>query len=181
MTRNVKGITDCLRRGQTRLLSTFRQFEDSDWAQIVYRQPTPWTVRDLLAHLVSAEIGLFHVARDVAEGGEGAPAGFDYDGHNATEQTRLANCKPPHLLKELTKAREQTIQWAAGLTERQLSLVGNHPGLGRVDLETILKAMHGHQLLHLRDLQAALRAPSATHDDTPAQGVNRADPAGERT
>lgn len=168
MTRSVKQVTARLRRGRARVLSTFQQCEDDDWEQIVYRQPTPWTVRDLLAHLVSAEIGLFSIARDVAEGGEGSPEGFDYDGHNATEQARLADCKPSHLLKELAKAREETIQWAAGLAEHQLSLIGNHPGLGKVDLETMLNAMHGHQLLHLRDLQAALQAPSAAQEDTPA-------------
>jgi len=103
----------------------------------------------MAAHLLSAEKGLRRVAQDVAAGGPGAPEGFDYDAHNAEEQVRLAG---------LADAREATIAWVLGLDEDVLERTGYHPALGEVTLEALINAFHGHQLMHLRDLQALLRS-----------------------
>ena len=47
--------------------------------------------------------------------------------------------------------------WVADLEETTLDRMGHHPALGEITLETFLTAIYGHQLLHMRDLQALLR------------------------
>ena len=58
-----------------------------EWNRILYDGPPGWNVRDLLAHLVSAERRLLQIAQDVAAGGPGAPPGFDLEAFNTEEQS----------------------------------------------------------------------------------------------
>jgi hypothetical protein len=113
-------------------------------------------MRDLLAHFLSAEEGLLMIAQDIATGGPGAPEDFEYDAFNAQEQARLADVPFERLLVELTAARRRTIAWVAGLSAADLDRVGRHPALGQVTLETLINAIYGHQLMHMRDAMAQL-------------------------
>jgi hypothetical protein len=83
---------------------------------------------------------------------------FDYDDFNAEEQVRLAGIPPEKLLSNLADAREATITWVATLDDAELDRMGYHPALGKVTLEALINAIHGHQLMHMRDLQALSRS-----------------------
>jgi hypothetical protein len=113
-------------------------------------------MRDLLAHFLSAEEGLRMVGQDIVSGGRGAPEGFDYNSFNAEEQERLAGVPAERLLTDLHAAREETIAWVEGLEDHDLDRMGFHPALGRIDLETLINAIYGHQLMHMRDAMAVL-------------------------
>jgi hypothetical protein len=126
------------------------------WQRVVYDEPTVWTVRDLLAHFVSAEASLLKLAQDIAAGGAGLPDDFDYDAFNAQEQARLRDQSPQELLRALNAARQETLNWARTLTDAQLDRVGMHPVLGEISLETMLVSIYGHQLFHMREAQAKL-------------------------
>ena len=92
----------------------------------------------------------------MASRGDGAPLGFDYDAFNAEEQKRLKNKSPEELLLALDEARRATLEWVRTLEDDQLDRVGRHPALGEITLETMITAIYGHQLLHMRDLQSKL-------------------------
>ena len=103
--------------------------------------------------------GLARIAQDVAAGGPGAPDGFDdYDHYNAEEQRRLVGIPVERLLADLATTREATVAWVSELDEADLDRVGHHPALGQVPLETLVNVIHGHQLIHMRDLKALLRS-----------------------
>jgi len=125
-----------------------------EWGRILYEGTPAWTVRDLLAHLVSAEPRLLEIARDVAAGGPGAPPGFDLDAFNAEEQKRLKDTSPEELLSALAKTRQVTLDWVRTLEDSQLDRLGRHPALGEVTVEVMITAIYGHQLLHMRDLKS---------------------------
>jgi hypothetical protein len=125
------------------------------WQAAVYTEPCPWTVRDMLAHFLSAEKELLRMTQDIASGRTGAPEGFDLDAFNAQEQERLAGRSPQDLLDALSVARQATMDWVRTLDEEELDRVGRHPALGETSLEIMITAMYGHQLLHMRDLQRA--------------------------
>jgi hypothetical protein len=113
----------------------------------------------MLAHLLSTEEGLARLARDVAAGGPGAPKDFgDYDHFNAEEQERLAGTPVNKLLADLAAARATTVEWVAVLDDATLDREGRHPALGQVPLDTLINIIHGHQLIHVRDLKALLRS-----------------------
>lgn len=152
-TPRVEALIVKLDRGGRKTLHALGALAPGGWGAVVYREPQVWDVRDLLAHLLSAEQGLLRVAQDVAAGGAGAPESLDHDVFNTEEQQRLKGLTPQQLLVALDVARHATLAWAGTLDDAQLERVGRHPGLGRVTLEAILLSMHGHQLLHLRDVQ----------------------------
>jgi len=157
MDKRVGELVARLRKGARKTAEILGRLDDNQWKMVLYEGPPAWTVRDLLAHFLSAEQGLLRVAQDIAAGGPGAPEGFDYDAFNAAEQDRLAGIPPNQLLTSLTDARQATIAWVTGLDESDLDRTGHHPALGDVTLEVLLNAIYGHQLLHMRDLQALLR------------------------
>ena len=147
-----------LRKGGRKTAKLFGSLSDDQWKMALYEGPPVWTVRDLLAHFLSAEEGLLRVGQDIAAGGPGAPEGFDYDGYNTAEQIRLAGLSPDELLASLTAAREATIAWVAELDDTTLDRMGHHPALGNVTLENLITAIYGHQLMHVRELRVLLRA-----------------------
>jgi hypothetical protein len=147
-----------LRKGGRKTAEILGGLSDDQWQAVLYEGPPTWTVRDLLAHFLSAEEGLLRVAQDIAAGGPGAPEGFDYDGYNASEQARLAGLSPHALLADLAEVRQTAIEWVAELDETALDRTGHHPALGEVTLETVISAIYGHQLMHMRELQAVWRS-----------------------
>ena len=145
-----------LARGHSKTMEIFLSMDPDRWDQTLYTETQPWAARDLLAHFVSAEHRLLELARDVASGGPGVPPGFDLDAFNADEQERLRKSTTQDLLSELGQARQRTIAWVATLDEARLDCIGRHPVLGEVTVETMILAIYGHQLLHMRDLGRAL-------------------------
>lgn len=145
-----------LEKGGHKTQEILSSLSPEEWQRCVYSGPPAWTVRDLLAHFVSAEVGLRRICQDVTAGGEGAPEGFDFDGYNAQEQERLKPYPPDELLGALADERRQTIDWLRSLQDTDLDRIGRHPALGQVSLETMALAIYGHQLLHMRDLQSKL-------------------------
>jgi 1,6-anhydro-N-acetylmuramate kinase len=159
MGKRVDKLVARLRGGAGSTIELLKSLSDTQWQQVLYQEPYPWTVRDMLAHLLSTEEGLARLARDVAAGGAGAPAGFeDYDHYNAEEQERLAGVSVESLLADLAATRDATTGWVATLDEADLDREGRHPALGQVPLDTLINVIHGHQLIHLRDLKALLRS-----------------------
>lgn len=155
-TARVESLLAKLEKGHRKTLEIFAALNPEQWAQIVYEDPHVWRVRELLAHFVSSEEALLKVAQDVAAGGPGAPAGFDYDAFNAQEQERLKDHSPRELLTALDRARQATLAWVGTLDDDALGRVGRHPALGQVTLETMILAIYGHQLMHMQDVRERL-------------------------
>ncbi|HVO82934.1 MAG TPA: DinB family protein [Syntrophobacteria bacterium] len=152
----VESLMARLEKGGLKTREILGSLAPDQWSRILYEGVPAWTVRDLLAHLVSAEPRLLEIARDVAAGGPGAPPGFDFDTFNAAEKTRLKDASPEELLSALTKTRQVTLDWVRTLEDSQLDRRGRHPALGEVTLEVMITAIYGHQLLHMRDLKSKL-------------------------
>ena len=147
----IEALVARLEKGRSKTTETLAGLSPGQWQAVLYPDP-PWTVHDLLAHFVSAEERLLELAQDVAASGAGAPEGFDFDAFNAEETVRLAEASPEVLLAALDAARRRTLDWVRTLADSQLDLFGRHPALGQVTLETMITAIYGHQLLHMRDL-----------------------------
>ena len=150
------GLIARLERGQRKTSETFRRLSPAQWVRTIYDDPAPWTARSLVAHFLSSERELLRLCLDVASGGTGAPEGYDYNGFNAEQQTHYQYILPDQLLEQLEAARGRTLEWLQTISEETLDRVGRHPALGEVSLETMVVAIYGHQLLHIRDLQSKL-------------------------
>ena len=152
----LSGLVAKLERGQRKSSETFGRLTPAQWERAIYDDPAPWTPRSLVAHFLSSELELLRLCQDVAAGGPGAPEGFDYNGFNAEQQTQFQSVLPEQLLEQLEAARARTLEWLGTIDDAVLDRVGQHPALGEVSLETMIVAIYGHQLLHMRDLQSKL-------------------------
>ena len=146
-----------LKKGRQKTFEILNALTPEQWQQPLYEEPA-WQVRNLLAHFVSSEKQLLALAQNVAGGGPGAPPDLDINNFNAEEQKRLEGQSPGVLLDLLDQERRQTIEWIRTLDENQLDRIGYHPVLGDVNLETMILAIYGHQLMHMRDLQRLLES-----------------------
>lgn len=156
----IEALVIRLERGRRKSHEILAALTPDQWQTPVYPDAR-WTVRGLLAHFVSAEQRLLELAQNVAAGGAGAPEGFDFDAYNAEEQARLAGESPQALLAALDAVRQRTLDWVGTLDESQLDRVGRHPALGHINVEAMITAIYGHQLLHMRDLPEHLRRPAS--------------------
>jgi hypothetical protein len=150
-----EALSTRLEKGRQKTFEIFNSLTPEQWQQPLYDDGA-WQVRNLIAHFVSSEKQLLALAQDVAAGGQGAPIDLDIDRYNAEEQDRLAGQSPSALLDLLDEERRQTIEWTWSLDNDQLDRVGRHPVLGEINVEAMLTAIYGHQLLHMRDLSRLL-------------------------
>jgi hypothetical protein len=156
MGKRVDDLVARLTKGAGKTAQILGSLSDDQWQMVLYTEPLAWTVRDLAAHFLSAEVALLRLMQDVASGGPGAPEDFNYDAFNSDEQTQLAGLPPRRLLADLVEARAATIAWVSNLNDSDLDRCGRHPALGDITLESFINAIYGHQLMHMRDLQRLL-------------------------
>jgi hypothetical protein len=148
----IQDLVKKLERNKALVLRTFAKVQPDGWSRPVNAKPAAWTLRDLLAHFVSSERMLLKLSMEIAGGGPGAPEGFDYDAFNGEEQEKYRSHSPENLLRMFGEARDSTLEWVSSLVEGVLDRKGSHPALGEVTLEENLSAIHGHILLHMREL-----------------------------
>lgn len=144
-----------LEKGRQKTFEIFNSLTPEQWQMALYHEPT-WQVRHLLVHFVSSEKQLLALTQNVVSGGPGAPPDLDLDRYNADEQRRLEGLSLPALLAMLEIERQQTLAWVRTLDADQLDKVGRHPALGQVNVETMIIAIYGHQLMHMRELSRLL-------------------------
>ena len=129
------------------------------WERPVYGEGQVWMVRDVLAHLVSAERGHQRLIADVAAGGSGSPPDLSVDEYNRRHVAALAGRSPADLLADFRSVRAETVALVAGLSDDDLARRGNHPALGpNTALADFIRIVFMHVKLHLRDLTRAVAA-----------------------
>jgi len=127
------------------------------WETPVYAEGQVWRVRDVLAHLVSAERGHQNLIANVAGGGPGSPPDFDLNRYNNSRVAKLAGRSVPDLLADLQAVRADTISLVAGLSDEDLMRRGNHPALGNdTALADFIRIVFMHVRMHLRDITRVL-------------------------
>lgn len=136
----------------------FKDLRPEQWEISVYSEGSRWSVRQVLAHFVSAERAFSLLIRDVLEGGEGAPEGFDIDRFNEGQVSKMGSLLPLDLLAQFEESRRTSIELVAHLQTDDLVKVGRHPFLGQAALEDIIKLLYRHNQIHQRDIRKSLSA-----------------------
>jgi uncharacterized protein (TIGR03083 family) len=127
------------------------------WERPVYGEGEAWMVRDVLAHLVSAERGHQRLIADVAAGGSGSPPDFSVDEYNRRHVAALAGRSPADLLADFRSVRADSVTLVSGLADDDLARRANHPALGPgTALADFIRIIFMHGKMHLRDLTRAL-------------------------
>ena len=165
MTDEIEHLVQRLQQEGEKSLEFFRGLPQPAWEAQVYSTGSNWSVRDILAHLTSAENGFQALIEDILGGGRGAPLGFDIDQFNEAEVGGLRDQQAEALLQTFDESRARTIGLARRLRPEDLSRRGRHPWFGETEIGDMLKLIHRHNQLHQRDIRKVL----ATGTPLPAE------------
>lgn len=149
-------LADRLHREGGRVVDFFNRLSGEQWNVRIYPQTGEWRMHDLLAHIVSAEIGRNDLIKSIAMGGEGAPTGFDIDKYNHEEVEKLSCESDAYLLELFSQQREELSRFVSELEVADLERIGNDPFLGKAPLVEIIKLTYLHLQIHLRDARRYL-------------------------
>lgn len=131
----------------------FRCFSPDQLDQKIYTDGSCWTVRQILAHLVSSEQAFGSLIMDIIVGGQGAPEEFDINQFNEGEVAGMREHNLTDLLCQFEAQRRLNIERVAQLRQDDLVRLGRHPYLGVVALEEIVKLLYRHNQIHQRDVR----------------------------
>ena len=92
----------------------FASLDDDQWRSEVYTEDTIWTVRNVLAHLVTAERGFVKLFEQIRQGGSGVAEDFSIDRYNAAQQERTKLLSPQELLAQYRAVRCRDDQLGRG-------------------------------------------------------------------
>jgi len=120
-------------------------------ADEIEREPAPgkWSVREVVAHLADCEIAFAFRLRQ-AHSGQGQLQPFDQD----KWARAYAVYSTEQALATFTMLRAWNVAFVGGLSEADKQLPAVHPERGEMVLWTIVETMAGHDLHHLKSLEA---------------------------
>ncbi len=145
-----------LREEGDKLLAMFAGITPEQWQAVIYTDGMTWTIKDILAHQISAEGEFQYYGRDVLNGGEGAPEDFNLNAFNNREVVAKADRTPDQLLADFHATRQATIELVAEIRDDQWALRGRHPFFGMIGVEDMFKLIYRHNMLHARDIRKML-------------------------
>lgn len=149
-------LVERLTQERDKTVQFFRQLTPANWELLIYTEGAGWRVRDVLAHIVSAESGMRRLLANILQGDPGAPEDFDLDGYNQRKVKQLQDRPVDELLDRFLALREKTIRLVESLSREDLQRQGRHPFLGVASVEDIIKLIYRHVQIHLRDIRRAI-------------------------
>lgn len=144
-----------LEEGQ-KTVAFFQALTPLQMTQSLYTDGACWTVRQILAHFVAAELSITRLVESILSGGAGVPENFDLNGYNERKVEALQDVPIEALLQQFTAARQVSAALAARLSAADLQRTGRHPFLGVAPLGDMLQLLYRHNQIHQRDIRQAL-------------------------
>ncbi|HEX2696306.1 MAG TPA: DinB family protein [Anaerolineales bacterium] len=135
----------------------FTGLTNDQWKLEVYTEGSVWTIRNILAHLMTSERAFVKLFESIRQGGVGVSEDFVIDRYNASQQEKTKELTPRELLGQYQSIRAQMIKWVSGLTDADLEKTGRHPFLGMTTLREMIKMVYIHNQTHYRDLRKVLK------------------------
>jgi len=137
-------------------LEFFRSLTPEQWESTIYTEGSVWTLRDVLAHFVSAELGMARLVENILGGGPGSPDDFDLNAYNERKVSALKGTSIEALLEQFASARQRSVALVRTISITDLAVSGRHPWLGVAPVADILKMMYRHNQIHQREIRRIL-------------------------
>jgi hypothetical protein len=146
-------LAERLKKEGEKVIAYFSMLTDEQWKTEIYTEGDIWTIRNVLAHFVTAERGLLKLFERIRQGGPGVADDFSIDRYNARQQQKARDLTIPELMQQFVEVRANSVEWVSGLSEEELLFVGRHPFLGEVPLIEMIKMLYLHNQIHFRDFR----------------------------
>jgi len=129
-----------------------------DGAQVA-PAPGKWCVREILAHLADCEIVFAYRLRQALAEDHHVIQPFDQDKWASPYSAYDA----PTALKVFSAVREWNVALLKTVTPKALSKPLAHPERGEMTFKTVVETMGGHDINHLRQIEAIRAKAAAAH------------------
>jgi uncharacterized damage-inducible protein DinB len=150
-------LAEKLREEGNKLADFLSGLDEHQWKVEVYAEGITWTVRGILAHLMTAERSFIPLFGRIRHGGPGVAEDFSIDRYNARQQEETRELAPPALLAAYRSTRDEMIALVQGFNSEELEKRGRHPFLGVTTLREMVKLVYIHNQTHYRDIRRALK------------------------
>lgn len=155
-------LAEKLREEGDKLADFMSALGEREWDVEVYAEGASWTVRSILAHLVTAEQSFLPLFERVRSGGRGVSEDFSIDRYNARQQEKTRDIDPKSLLDAYRSTRAEMITLVQGFSAEDLEKSGRHPFLGLATLREMIKLVYIHNQTHYRDVRRALKGAQSS-------------------
>jgi len=153
MTETPAFLAERLRAEGEKTVSFFKSLSADQWEQTVYTDGSIWTVRNILAHYMTAEKGFLGLFSDILNGGPGVKQDFDIDRFNASQQEKVKNISNGQLIEKFIEVRAEMVVLVSRLSDSDLQKKGRHPFLEETNLAEMIKMVYRHNQIHYRDIR----------------------------
>ena len=79
-------LADKLKHEGEKIVEYFEGLSDEQWLLEIYTEDTVWTIRNILAHLMTSERAFVKLFESIRQGGIGVTDEFVIDRYNARQQ-----------------------------------------------------------------------------------------------
>ncbi|MBC2736475.1 MAG: DinB family protein [Desulfobacteraceae bacterium] len=159
MTTRQTNIIAILRSSTDETVQLYAELSPEQLQTPVYSEEVQWTVRQVLAHLITIEKTMHWLFRNILDGGPGSPDDFDVARFNRTQPQKLDHLSLQQLLQRFKTVREETIAIVAGMADADFDRKGWHVFLGHDRLERFIRWAYEHARLHEDDIRRAIAPP----------------------
>jgi DinB superfamily len=122
----------------------------------IYADGSRWKVRQLPAHFLSTEVGIFRLIFSILDGGPGVPENFDIDRYNEKQVSGYRDQDVADILEKFIEQRRSNARFTSNMTPDDLQKEGRHPYLGIVQVSEFIKLLYRHNQIHQRDIRRVL-------------------------
>ena len=159
MSERQREIIETLQRSADETVKLYTPLTPEQLQMPVYSEEVHWTVRQVLAHLVTIEKTMHWLFRNMLDGGPGSPEDFDVARFNRSQPQKLDHLSLPELMRQFMTVRQETIAIVTDMADSDFDREGRHVFLGHDRLERFIRWAYEHARLHEDDVRQAL-APS---------------------
>jgi uncharacterized protein (TIGR03083 family) len=145
-------ILDTLKTTRQQLMATLNKLQPADWERQIQDDGQQWSVRQLVAHIASAQKGMSGQIANIAADKDTVPPDFDINRWNNRAVEKAADQTPQQLLEALEQERANLIKIIEELPESSLDKRGRHGSLEIMSVEQIAKLIGTHERDHAQAL-----------------------------
>src|SRR5258708_17590761 len=141
-------IIQALEQSRQKLKGIISRLKPDDWEKTIQDEDQKWTVRQIVAHLVSGQKGMFNQIVGISEGKEGVPPDFDLNRWNRRSVEKSAERTPQDLLTALDADQAELKRFISILPEENFDKQGRHGSLRIMSIEEIGLLIASHEADH---------------------------------
>ena len=142
-----------LKNNEEEIVTFFKSLTSEQLGMTVYPEDPGWTVKQMLAHLITIEGPMQWLFKNLMAGGAGSPEDFDLDRFNRTQPPKLDHLSVDALCDKFRSVRRDTIAIVQGMEDKDLDREGRHAFHGHGKLERFIVWAYEHARLHLADIR----------------------------